>query len=59
VHDLTIGVIPSIFLSEEEREKLKDVILCGPQHLADKMKELIQPHKHIDDLDAGKFCYCM
>jgi hypothetical protein len=57
-HDIGIitypCVIPSIFLSEEEREKLKDVILCGPQHLADKMKELIQPHKHIDDLDADE-----
>jgi hypothetical protein len=55
-HDIGIitypRVIPNVFLSEEDKEKLKDVILCGPQHLADKMKEVIQLSKHIDKLDA-------
>jgi ankyrin repeat protein/GTPase SAR1 family protein len=55
-HDIGIitypRVIPNVFLSEEDKEKLKDVILCGPQRLADKMKEVIQLSKHIDKLDA-------
>ena len=46
--------LPQVFLSEEERETLKEVILCGPQLLADIMKELLMfKEKHVDKLDIG------
>ena len=48
------GTIPRILLPKEDKEKLKDVILCGPQRLADNMKEVFLLKNHLKRLHAGR-----
>ena len=43
-----------MFLSDDEIETLKEVVLCGPQRLPNMMKEIVQFEKHLKDLPHGK-----
>ena len=52
---LSSGELPRVFLSGEEVEELKKVVLCGPQHLPNMMKEVLLFEKyHLDNLPHGK-----
>ena len=56
---LPSGELPRVFLSDEEVEELKKVVLCGPQHLPNMMKEVLLVEKyHLDNLPHGKIPFC-
>ena len=42
-----------MFLSDDEIETLKKVVLCGPQCLPNMMKEIVLFEDHLDDLPIG------
>ena len=39
-----------MFLSDDEIETLKEVVLCGPQCLPNMMKEIVLFENHLDNL---------
>ena len=43
-----------MFLSDDEIETLKKVVLCGPQCLPNMMKEIVLFEKHLKNLPHGK-----
>ena len=55
---LPTGELPRVFLSDEEIEELKEVVLCGPQLLPNMMKEVVLFKKyHMGNLSHGKMFY--
>lgn len=55
---LPTGELPRVFLSDEEIEELKEVVLCGPQKLPNMMKEVVLFKKyHLASLSHGKMLF--
>ena len=52
---LITGELPAVFLQAEDKQMLEGIILCGPQRLADKMKEVVQFKDHTHRLTVGTF----